>query len=169
MVANDAITNGPTDVVLLLRTSGTTSRPKIVPLTLGGILRGASSIGQGLGLGPSDRTLNVMPLTHIGGISSSLLATLLTGGTVRCTPGFDPGRFATWIASAPQPTWSCIKTGASGWEPYCRHSGTQRTRIFFDGLSKLYTVLILSIILLAIHRRRKKITVDIPSFKESRQ
>ena len=104
-VGSDATVNGPEDVALMLRTSGTTSKPKIVPCSLGGILLGAKCISSELGLKPTDRTLNVMPLTHIGGISSSLLSTLVSGGTVRCTPGFNPGLFGGWITTAPEPNW----------------------------------------------------------------
>ena len=53
----DVLLNGPEDDVLVLRTSGTTSRPKVVPLTLGGILLGAKCISSALGLKPTDRTL----------------------------------------------------------------------------------------------------------------
>lgn len=93
-------------VALVLRTSGTTSKPKVVPLTRRGLFIGAMCIGHGLGLKANDRCLNVMPLTHIGGISCSLLSTWLTGGLVYCAPIFDPGSFLEMCESlVPQPTW----------------------------------------------------------------
>ncbi|CAK0906078.1 unnamed protein product [Prorocentrum cordatum] len=94
------------DTALVLRTSGTTSKPKVVPLTRRGLFTGATCIAHGLGLKTSDCCLNVMPLTHIGGISCSLLSTLLTGGLVYCAPRFDPGSFLELCESLrPQPTW----------------------------------------------------------------
>lgn len=100
---------GPTwtqahDTVLLLRTSGTTSKPKVVPLTAHGLYTGAMCIGRGLGLTSEDASLNIMPLTHIGGISCSLLASIFTGGAVICGPVFDPGSFIEWL-DAMGPTW----------------------------------------------------------------
>ncbi len=92
------------DVALLLGTSGTTARPKIVPLTHANVYASTDNIARWLLLGPSDRCLNVLPLFHVHGLVSSVLATLITGGDVVCTPGFDAGTFfdtfGTW-----QPTW----------------------------------------------------------------
>ena len=48
------------DIALVLHTSGTTSRPKIVPLTHANICASALSIGRTLTLTPLDRCLNVM-------------------------------------------------------------------------------------------------------------
>lgn len=92
------------DTGLILRTSGTTSKPKVVPLTLRGLYTGAMCIGSGLGLTTADKCLNVMPFTHIGGISCNLLATLVTGGQVICAPSFDPARFTHWLDQM-APTW----------------------------------------------------------------
>merc|ERR1719210_1057187 len=89
---------------LLLRTSGSTSKPKVVPLNLRGLLTGSTCIGQGLGLRTTDQCLSVMPFTHIGGISCNLLGSLMAGSSVRCTPGFDPARFLSWVEEF-QPTW----------------------------------------------------------------
>ena len=93
------------ETVLLLRTSGTTATPKVVPLTLGGLVAGAHAIASGLGLMPGDRCLNVLPLTHIGGISCNLLGSLVSGGSVLCTAGFDLTKWQSWLVAAPAPTW----------------------------------------------------------------
>eukprot|EP00927_Polykrikos_kofoidii_P059070 TRINITY_DN5407_c0_g1_i4.p1 TRINITY_DN5407_c0_g1~~TRINITY_DN5407_c0_g1_i4.p1 ORF type:complete len:1170 (-),score=130.04 TRINITY_DN5407_c0_g1_i4:145-3618(-) len=95
---------GGDDIVLLLRTSGTTSKPKVVPLTARGLYLGAVCIGCGMGLTDRDIAINVMPLTHIGGISCSLLSSLLTGGSVICAPAFDPALFLEYIDLL-KPTW----------------------------------------------------------------
>ena len=57
------------DVALILHTSGTTSRPKIVPLTQRNLMMSAHNIAQTLALDAHDRCLNIMPLFHIHGLS----------------------------------------------------------------------------------------------------
>ena len=92
------------DTALVLHTSGTTSRPKIVPLTQANICRSASSIAASLALTAKDRCLNVMPLFHIHGLIAALLSSLTVGGRVVCAQGFDPEKFYGWL-DAFQPTW----------------------------------------------------------------
>ena len=92
------------DVALVLHTSGTTGRPKTVPLTHANLLASALSIAAHLHLAPADRCLNVMPLFHIHGLVGALLSTLASGGSLVCTPGFDEQRFFGWVG-AMQPTW----------------------------------------------------------------
>jgi acyl-CoA synthetase (AMP-forming)/AMP-acid ligase II/acyl carrier protein len=93
----------PGDVALLLLTSGTTSRPKIVPLTHANICASASSWGAALALRETDRCLNMVPLFH-GHIIANVLASLSAGGSVVCTPGCDLNRFFDWL-TAFRPTW----------------------------------------------------------------
>jgi acyl-CoA synthetase (AMP-forming)/AMP-acid ligase II len=95
---------GPEDTALILHTSGTTSRPKIVPLTQANIAASARHIGAALALSPADRCLNVMPLFHIHGLVAAVTASLAAGGSVWCAPGFDALRFFGWLAEA-DPTW----------------------------------------------------------------
>lgn len=95
---------GPDDVALVLHTSGTTSQPKIVPLTHRNVLASASNIRNTLQLTPNDRCLNVMPLFHIHGLMTAVVSTLSAGASVFCTPGFDALRFFPWLKAA-QPTW----------------------------------------------------------------
>ena len=78
----------PDDAFILL-TSGTTSRPKMVPLTHASVCLSAYNVGAALALGPRDRLLNVLPLFHGHGLISGLLAALAAGSSVVCTPGFD--------------------------------------------------------------------------------
>jgi acyl-CoA synthetase (AMP-forming)/AMP-acid ligase II/aryl carrier-like protein len=89
---------------LVLHTSGTTSRPKMVPLTPGNLCASAHNIGATLALTPADRCLNVMPLFHIHGLMAAVLATLAHGGAVICTPGFLAPRFFEWMEAC-APTW----------------------------------------------------------------
>ena len=81
------------DVALVLHTSGTTSRPKIVPLQQRHLARSAAGIAASLVLTAADRSLQVMPLFHIHGLLAGLLAPLSAGGSVACTEGFDAFKF----------------------------------------------------------------------------
>ncbi|MEO1239347.1 MAG: acyl--CoA ligase [Pseudomonadota bacterium] len=95
---------GPDDQALILHTSGTTSRPKIVPLLQSNIAASAMNIARSLNLGPDDRCLNVMPLFHIHGLLAAVSASLASGGQVWCAPGFDALKFFGWLRDA-DPTW----------------------------------------------------------------
>src|SRR5690554_2538931 len=92
------------DVALILHTSGTTSRPKIVPLTHRNLCASAHNIARTLHLGPEDRCLNVMPLFHIHGLMAAVLASVAAGGRVCCTPGFYAPQFFDWMMAC-RPTW----------------------------------------------------------------
>jgi len=92
------------DVALVLHTSGTTSRPKIVPLTHQNVCASAFNVAESLSLVSSDRCLNVMPLFHIHGLIAAVLASLSAGASVCCTPGFNALKFFAWIDEA-RPTW----------------------------------------------------------------
>jgi oxalate---CoA ligase len=69
------------DVALLMFTAGTTSAPKIVPLTHRNIVASVQSISSGYDLSPQDATLLVMPLFHGHGLLGGLLSTLASGGS----------------------------------------------------------------------------------------
>jgi acyl-CoA synthetase (AMP-forming)/AMP-acid ligase II len=95
---------GASDLALILHTSGTTARPKIVPLSQANLVASARNIARHLELQPSDRCLNVMPLFHIHGLVGALLASVAGGGSIVCTPGFDDREFFRWTAQF-DPTW----------------------------------------------------------------
>jgi oxalate---CoA ligase len=92
------------DVALVLHTSGTTSRPKIVPLRHVNVTASAYHIGAMLALTPEDVCLNIMPLFHIHGLIAATLSSLAAGAAVCCTPGFNAFRFFTWFSEV-RPTW----------------------------------------------------------------
>ena len=92
------------DCALLLHTSGTTARPKLVPLTHGQLCASARNVAASLQLTAADLGLHVMPMFHIHGLVAGLLAPLHSGGRVYCTPGMDIGAFPDWLAEA-SPTW----------------------------------------------------------------
>lgn len=92
------------DVALVLHTSGTTSRPKIVPLTHRNVTASARNVRASLALVPSDVCLNVMPLFHIHGLIAAVLASLAAGASIFCTPGFNALKFFSWMDEA-HPSW----------------------------------------------------------------
>ncbi|HTR76471.1 MAG TPA: acyl--CoA ligase [Gemmatimonadaceae bacterium] len=94
----------PDDIALVLHTSGTTSRPKIVPLAHRNICASARNIGGTLALTADDRGMVIMPLFHIHGLIAALLAPLSVGAEVCCTPGFNALKFFSWMAEI-EPTW----------------------------------------------------------------
>ncbi|HYE92758.1 MAG TPA: AMP-binding protein [Terriglobales bacterium] len=92
------------DIALVLHTSGTTSRPKIIPLSQANLCASARNIAATLRLGADDCCLNVMPLFHIHGLIGALLSSLTAGASVVCTTGFSPVRFFAWLDQF-APTW----------------------------------------------------------------
>ena len=96
-------------VALVLHTSGTTSRPKQVPLRHRNLHFSALNIASTYGLTPRDVAFCVMPLFHIHGLMASTMATLSSGGTVVVPSKFDPLTFwpaldqhrATWYSAVP--------------------------------------------------------------------
>ncbi len=93
----------PEDVALLMQTSGTTSRPKLVPLTHRNLLVSALNNRATLRLSEDDRYLNIMPLFHLHSLLL-VVSTLLSGGSVIAAPAYEPGRFFGWLDEL-EPTW----------------------------------------------------------------
>ncbi len=94
----------PGDVSMVLHTSGTTSRPKIVPLTQRNLCASAANIARTLQFTRDDCGLNIMPLFHIHGLIAGVLAPLGAGSQVFCTPGFNALKFFGLMDEA-RPTW----------------------------------------------------------------
>src|SRR5262249_42083537 len=92
------------DVGLVLHTTGSTSRSKLVPLTHANLCVSASNIGTALALSTRDRCLNVMPLFHAHGLKGMVLPSLVAGASVVCTPRFSAPEFFACMAEF-QPTW----------------------------------------------------------------
>jgi acyl-CoA synthetase (AMP-forming)/AMP-acid ligase II len=93
-----------TDVGLVLHTSGTTSRPKKVPLLNENLTASVANIIATYELGPEDVSLCIMPLFHVHGLVASALATFGSGGTVIAPERFSPLGF--WpLMQAHRPTW----------------------------------------------------------------
>jgi len=94
----------PDDVALVLHTSGTTSRPKIVPLSQQNICTTAHNVSKTLDLSAADRGLAIMPLFHIHGLMAAVLAPLSVGSGVFCSPGFNALKFFSWLEES-RATW----------------------------------------------------------------
>jgi oxalate---CoA ligase len=94
----------PDSIALLLHTSGTTARPKLVPLRHGSLLTSAYDTAAWLQLSPDDRCLNIMPLFHIHGLIGGLLSALVGGGSSVCPPDFRPDQFFRWLIDT-EATW----------------------------------------------------------------
>ena len=84
---------GTEDEALVLHTSGTTSRPKVVPLLQKNILASARNIAASLELDKADHCLNIMPLFHIHGLIAVLAASMGKGASVCCSAGFNALQF----------------------------------------------------------------------------
>jgi acyl-CoA synthetase (AMP-forming)/AMP-acid ligase II len=95
---------GPEDAALVLPTSGTTSRSKLVPLTQANLCAAAGYTAASLELSHADRCLNVMPQFHVQGLIGGTLSPLARGGSVFCAPGFQMDRFFDWLEEA-RATW----------------------------------------------------------------
>lgn len=99
----------PDAVALLLHTSGTTSKPKIVPLRQRNLAHSTRTIAAHYELTPDDVSICVMPLFHVHGLLASTLASLHAGGTTVTRPRFSPRTFwedtidhvGTWYSAVP--------------------------------------------------------------------
>ena len=108
-VFGDLVTPKATDQALVLHTSGTTSRPKRVPLNHGNLTKSVGNIVKTYQLNDEDISFCVMPLFHVHGLIASVLATLSSGGTIVLPGKFNPMRFwpvlaeyrATWYSAVP--------------------------------------------------------------------
>lgn len=85
--------NSPGDIALMLFTSGTTGRKKLVSVRLQDLCVGACCLAAALELGPDDCGYNMMPLFHVGGIVRNLYAPLLAGSGMVYSSGFDATMF----------------------------------------------------------------------------
>ncbi|HLI80425.1 MAG TPA: acyl--CoA ligase [Candidatus Binataceae bacterium] len=96
--------SGADDIALVLHTSGTTARPKIVPLSHRNVTASAVNVGNTLRLTREDVCLNIMPLFHIHGLIGAVLSSIGAGASIACAPSFDALKFFRWFAET-NPTW----------------------------------------------------------------
>ncbi|ORY09075.1 hypothetical protein BCR34DRAFT_616031 [Clohesyomyces aquaticus] len=99
----------PQDVALILHTSGTTGRPKAVPLSHANLCRTMQNIQATYDLSSADRTMLVMPLFHVHGLLAGFLSPLMSGGSVIVPARFSASEFwrdfvrhgANWYTAVP--------------------------------------------------------------------
>lgn len=94
----------PSDIALLLLTSGSTGRSKIVPLTHLNLCSSAMDVAKSLSLSSNDRCLSMWEQFHIGGIVDLLLAPLISGGQVISAGSFNSNNFFKLLEDF-KPTW----------------------------------------------------------------
>jgi acyl-CoA synthetase (AMP-forming)/AMP-acid ligase II len=107
--SRDPAPPSPADVALFLHTSGTTSRPKGVPLRHSNLMASLKNIKTTYALTPDDVSLIVMPLFHVHGLLGATLSTLNSGGAVVIPSRFSASAFwpvqratrATWYSAVP--------------------------------------------------------------------
>jgi acyl-CoA synthetase (AMP-forming)/AMP-acid ligase II len=85
------------DVAALLYTTGTTGDPKAVMLTHANLLFIAATAAALRGITPRDRVLGLLPLSHVYGLASVCLGSLLGGASLHFQPRFTPAATADFI------------------------------------------------------------------------
>ncbi len=111
----------PEDVALLLHTSGTTRRPKRVPLLHRNIMASLRAIGVHYRLDEADLSYCAMPLFHVHGLIASTLAQLAAGGAVVTPRRLTPRRYwqqvaahgVTWVSASPTIHQELIEHGTA--------------------------------------------------------
>jgi oxalate---CoA ligase len=144
----------PEDVALVLHTSGTTARPKMVPLTHRNLCASARNVAFTLELTEGDRCLNVMPLFHIHGLVGVVLSSLWAGAGVICSPGMHAPSFLasldewapTWYSAVPTMHQSVLAVARdNGGRPkhrlrFIRSSSAGLPPSVLDGLESIFGV-----------------------------
>lgn len=92
------------DIAFVLHTSGSTSAPKVVPLTHQNIIASVDNLASSLNLSSNDVCLNMMPLYHVGALVDLLIAPLSVGGSVICATNMSAKTFFE-LTEEFKPTW----------------------------------------------------------------
>ena len=144
----------PGDIALVLHTSGTTARPKIVPLTHRNLCASSRNVALTLELTEDDRCFNVMPLFHIHGLVGVLLSSLWAGAGIICSPGLHAPSFLgsldewapTWYSAVPTMHQSVLAAAReTGVRPkhtlrFIRSSSAGLPPPVLDGLESMFGV-----------------------------
>lgn len=101
------------DVALLLRSSGTTGAPKLIPVTHGNLLAMASKLGSNLwfSLGENDRAACTLPLYYAAGLKTSLFVPLILGAAVALPPHAQALDLGQWLPTL-RPTYLSVAPAA---------------------------------------------------------
>jgi fatty-acyl-CoA synthase len=87
----EPLSAAPEDDAIIIYTSGSSSRPKSVPLAHGGIVENGFNIGERQGYSANDRVLLAPPLFWSYGSANAMSAVLTHGATLVLQPRFDAG------------------------------------------------------------------------------
>jgi malonyl-CoA/methylmalonyl-CoA synthetase len=100
----------PSDVALLLYTSGTTGKPKGAMITHENVAHQAELLREAWAVTPDDVLLHALPLHHLHGLGISLCTALLAGATIRMLPRFDAARVWEEMAAGRATLWMAVPT-----------------------------------------------------------
>lgn len=114
----------PTDVAVMMHTSGTTGRPKLVMTDHRSVWANALACGTELGFRREDRALHIAPMFHSADYFNLFLPAVLVGAANVMQPFFDPDRTFDWIQSEDVTCTLCVPThlnrmrdrGAGEWD-----------------------------------------------------
>jgi acyl-CoA synthetase (AMP-forming)/AMP-acid ligase II len=136
------------DVALLLHTSGTTRRPKQVPLLQRNLTASVRAIAAHYRLGPADVSYCAMPLFHVHGLIASTLAQLAAGGSVVTPRRLSQRRYwqqvaahgVTWVSASPTIHTELIEhgTGSAPSIRFVRSCSSALSPALFGRLEELY-------------------------------
>lgn len=116
------------DIALVLPTSGTTGRPKMIPLTQADACEHGLRVRAYLDLGAGDRFLNLMPVFHSGGFMP-VLATFFAGACGYCPEEGAAGDVMRWVEEF-RPTWlGAVPPAWTGILVEARRHGAGRGRL----------------------------------------
>jgi acyl-CoA synthetase (AMP-forming)/AMP-acid ligase II len=145
----------PINTALILYTSGTTGKPKLVPLSHSNMIASIENIVATYDLSPSDCTYAIMPLFHVHGMMASVLATLGSGGSIvlPSTGRFSPSVFwqelngnkCTWVTAVPTMHQILLQVKVpAGFERHClrfiRSCSSALAPAILDQMEKRYGV-----------------------------
>ena len=101
----------PSDVALLLRSSGTTGTPKLIPVTHGNLVAMAAKMGSlWYGITAQDRAACTSPLYYAAGLKTSLFAPLVLGAGVAFPAPHQTFDVAEWVDTL-EPTYLSVSPG----------------------------------------------------------
>jgi len=136
------------DVALLLHTSGTTRRPKQVPLLQRNLTASVRAIAAHYRLGAADVSYCAMPLFHVHGLIASTLAQLAAGGSVVTPRRLSQRRYwqqvaahgVTWVSASPTIHTELIEhgTGSAPSIRFVRSCSSALSPALFGRLEELY-------------------------------
>jgi acyl-CoA synthetase (AMP-forming)/AMP-acid ligase II/thioesterase domain-containing protein/acyl carrier protein len=94
----------PEDTAIVMQTSGTTSLPKIVPLTQRQVCKSVRILCSEQSISAKDKSLHIVPHFHLLGVIGTVLVPLAAGGSVICTRDFIPSDFPSLLKTC-RPTF----------------------------------------------------------------